>query len=306
MEKYKKHMDINFEYYKIFYFVAKYRNMTKAAAALGSNQPNVSRIIKLLESQLNCRLFIREARGIRLTQEGELLYSHAESAYQLLKNAQDEITRKDSPNCGTAEIGATATALSLFLLHILHDFRLQYPAIKIKIHNHTTPEILKQLTGGRLDFAAITSPFELPPNYLSVKVLDFMEMLVGGTQYKHLCQNPLALTEFPKYPWIGLGRETATYHLYKDFFAKHKIDIEPDMEVETSSLMLPMIENNLGIGFIPESLAAPLLKEKKLVKIRIDCDMPMHSIHIVCDRKKSKNPAADTLYKYITSSPALL
>ena len=78
MEKYKKHMDINFEYYKIFYFVAKYRNMTKAAAALGSNQPNVSRIIKLLESQLNCRLFIREARGIRLTQEGELLYSHAE------------------------------------------------------------------------------------------------------------------------------------------------------------------------------------------------------------------------------------
>ena len=67
-------MDINLEYYKIFYYVAKYRNMTKAAAALGSNQPNVTRIMKLLESQLNCRLFIREARGISLTREGEQLF----------------------------------------------------------------------------------------------------------------------------------------------------------------------------------------------------------------------------------------
>ncbi len=45
-------MDISFEYYKIFYYVAKYRNITKAAAALGGSQPNVTRTMKLLESQL--------------------------------------------------------------------------------------------------------------------------------------------------------------------------------------------------------------------------------------------------------------
>ena len=63
MEKYKIYMDVNFEYYKIFYYVAKYGNITKAAAALGSNQPNVTRIMKLLESQLNCRLFIQIGRA---------------------------------------------------------------------------------------------------------------------------------------------------------------------------------------------------------------------------------------------------
>ena len=66
-------MDINFEYYKIFYYVAKYKNMTKAAAALGSNQPNVTRVMKLLESQLDCQLFIREPRGISWTEQGERL-----------------------------------------------------------------------------------------------------------------------------------------------------------------------------------------------------------------------------------------
>ena len=58
-KKYKINMDINFEYYKIFYFVGKYGNITKAAAALGSNQPNVTRVMKLLETQLNCRLFVK-------------------------------------------------------------------------------------------------------------------------------------------------------------------------------------------------------------------------------------------------------
>lgn len=59
-------MDINFEYYKVFYYAARYRNLTRAAAALGSNQPNVTRIIKLLEAQLGCRLFVREPRGLSL------------------------------------------------------------------------------------------------------------------------------------------------------------------------------------------------------------------------------------------------
>lgn len=298
-------MDINFEYYKIFYYVAKYRNMTKAAVALGSNQPNVTRIIKLLESQLNCRLLVREARGIRLTQEGELLYSHVEPAFQHLLRAQEEIGLQASPTCGTAEIGATATAIHLFLLHVLYDFRVKYPSIRIKIHSHTTPENLKQLISGKLDFAVVTSPFELPKQFSCARVLDFKETLVGGTQYRHLCKTPLALEDFPKYPWIGLGRETATYRLYKDFFTEHNIDIEPDMEVETSGLMLPMIENNLGIGFVPEPLAMPLLKEKKLVNIRTSCDMPTHSIQIVSDRGRCKSLAADTLYKYLKKQSCL-
>ena len=155
-------MDINFEYYKVFYFAAKYGNITKAATALGSNQPNVTRIIKLLETQLNCRLFIRQARGLSMTEEGKILYSHVEIAYSHLLNAQEEICRQDSQRCGTVTIGATETALHLFLLSLLHDFKLEYPAIRIKIYNQSTPETVKQLISGRFDFAVITSPYEMP------------------------------------------------------------------------------------------------------------------------------------------------
>lgn len=294
-------MDINFEHYKIFYFAAKYGNITKAAAALGSNQPNVTRIIKLLEAQMNCRLFIRNARGISLTEEGKILYSHVEIAYRHLLSAQEELCVQDSQKCGTVAIGATETALHLFMLNLLHDFKLKYPAVRIKIYNQSTPETVKQLISGRFDFAVITTPYEVPKSLSSVKVLDFHEILVGGTQYADLCGIPLEPENICKYPLIGLGRESATFRFYKEFFIMRGIDLEPDMEVATSDLMLPLIEKNLGIGFVPERLAQPLLKENKLVRIPLNCDIPGRSIQIVSDKGRGKSLAAETFYNFLKS-----
>lgn len=299
LEVYKRYMDINFEYYKIFYYVAKYENITKAAAVLGSNQPNVTRIMKLLETQLGCRLLIRGARGISLTKEGELLYSHVEIAYKQLLGAQEEIGKQGSFGGGTVEIGATETALHLFLLNALQHFRLEFPEIRIKIHNHTTPETIRHLISGKLDFAVVTSPFALSETVSCNQIMDYEEILAGGTQYRSLSENVLELKELRNHSLIGLGRESATYRLYKDFFIEHGVDYEPDMEVATSDLMLPLIENNFGIGFVPEALALPLLEQGKLVQMQINCRIPKRSIQMIEDRGRGKSLAANTLYKYL-------
>lgn len=299
-------MDINFEYYKIFYYVAKYGNITKAATALGSSQPNVTRIMKLLEAQLNCRLFIREARGITLTEEGQRLYSHVEIAYSHLLNAQEEICRRDAKLGGTVEIGATETAIHLFLLERLRGFKVEYPAIAIKIHNQTTPEIIRHLISGKLDFAVITMPYQTPKGIVCEKVLDYEEILVGGMQYESLSQKLWELKDIKKYSWVGMGSASATYHLYKDFFIAHRIDLEPDMQVETSGLMLPLIESNLGIGFVPQELALPLLEENRLVQIHLNCKTPKRSIQIALDKGRGRSFAADTFYKYLKNSENIM
>ena len=135
----------------------------------------------------------------------------------------------------------------------------------------------------------------------AVKALDFDEILVGGTQYIELCNISLELRDICKYPLLGLGRESATYHFYKEFFITQGIDLEPDMEVATSDLMLPLIEKNLGIGFVPEKLAKPLLAEKKLVQIPFDYNIPSRSIQIISDKKRGKSLTADTFYKFCIS-----
>jgi hypothetical protein len=60
-------MNINFEYYKIFYYVAKYHNFTKAAKVLENSQPNVTRAMNCLEQQMHSTLFVRTNRGVQLT-----------------------------------------------------------------------------------------------------------------------------------------------------------------------------------------------------------------------------------------------
>lgn len=294
-------MDINFEYYKIFYYVAKYKNITKAAGVLNSNQPNVTRIIRLLESRLNCRLFIREPRGLRLTEEGERLYAHVEIACQHLLTAEEEMNCGEKECKGTIEIGVTETALHLFLLQTLHDFKIRYPEIKIKIQNNTTPEILKALISGKLDFAIITTPFQTSSNLCSETMLEFEEILVGGADYADVAEQGLTLKELRAYSLIGLGSGTATHTFYKSLFIEHQTDLELDMEVATSDLILPLIQNNLGIGFVAKALAAPLLQEMKLVQIGLDINVPKREIQMVWDKGRGKSRAADTFCKYLES-----
>ena len=82
---------ITYDYYRIFYFVARYKSFTKAAKMLGNNQPNITRCMNILEQELKCTLFLRSNRGISLTPEGKKLYEHVAIAYEQLQIGEEEI-----------------------------------------------------------------------------------------------------------------------------------------------------------------------------------------------------------------------
>ena len=65
----KTKMDISYDYYRTFYYVAKYKSFTGAAEALLNSQPNITRTMKKLEKELGCTLFVRQRHGIALTPE---------------------------------------------------------------------------------------------------------------------------------------------------------------------------------------------------------------------------------------------
>lgn len=78
-------MNISYEAYRVFYYTAKTRSFTQAANALGNSQPNITRIIKNLERELGCTLFLRNNRHVELTAEGETLYRHVSAAFEQLQ-----------------------------------------------------------------------------------------------------------------------------------------------------------------------------------------------------------------------------
>ncbi|KAI4452425.1 hypothetical protein C823_007007 [Eubacterium plexicaudatum ASF492] len=71
------------------------------------------------------------------------------------------------------------------------------------------------------------------------------------------------------------------------------------MEAMTSDLLIPLIRNNFGIGFVPEMLAHPLLQRQILVHVPLACDLPERKICLVFDKDRARNPVSVELQKYL-------
>ena len=84
-------MDISYDYYRVFYYAARYRSFSRAAEALLSNQPNVTKFMNNLEAQLGCRLFVRSNRGVTLTPEGEKLCEMAKKLLDMAAEIEEKM-----------------------------------------------------------------------------------------------------------------------------------------------------------------------------------------------------------------------
>ena len=84
-------MSVNFEYYKVFYEVAKYGNITMAAKSLFLTQSTVSRSIQHLENELGVRLFERSKKGVVLTDVGSILFYHIAQAYEHISVGEERV-----------------------------------------------------------------------------------------------------------------------------------------------------------------------------------------------------------------------
>lgn len=228
-------MNINFEYYKIFYYVAKYGSLTKAARVLGNSQPNITRAMNCLENEIHCTLFIRTNRGVRLTPEGERLYARVSAAMAQLQRAEEELTESTGLEHGSISIGASETALSIYLLERLKIFHMTYPGIRLKIYNHSTPQAVDAVKNGEIDFAVVTTPTTAKPPLKEVKLQSFREVLIGGKTFTALSSQTLSLWELQNYPLICLGKETMTYEFYHQIFLTHGLELEPDTEAASPS-----------------------------------------------------------------------
>ena len=272
-------MNINYEYYKIFYYAAKNRSFSRTAKVLLTNQPNITRVIKILEGELGCTLFNRMKNGVTLTPEGEILYEHISKAVE----------------SGTVTISVTETALHGVMLPLLNEFHERYPGIKIKLLNHSTPQALTALKSGIANLAVVTTPISTEGSLNFHKLREFRELIICSTKLKDIAKRTLTLEELCSHPIISLNRNTRTYDFYSDFFFQHGIDFQPDIEVATADQIMPLVKSNLGIGLIPE----PMAQSGDVYILKTDEEFPKRSIVLAENADKKLNAAATEIQKMI-------
>ena len=289
-------MYIAYDYYRIFYYVAKYGNVTQAARVLLNNQPNLTRAVKTLESELGCPLFIRSNRGMKLTPEGERLLRHIRIAIENIEAGEAEIIESRNLEKGSVFVAAIEVALHCVLLPVLKKYRSLYPGIKLKISNHSTPQAIDAIKNGFADIAVVTTP-TLPSAMLDeITVRKFREVAVCSSAFSELWGRKVSFEELLSYPLISLGTQTKSYEFYSDFFAGECLRYQPETEAATADQIVPMVKADLGIGFVPEEFLKGI---EGVSVIETEKPLPEREIRVVKRCEQPLGIAAKEMEKLI-------
>ena len=245
-------MDINFELYKVFYYVATTLSFSEAANHLYISQSAVSQSIKTLEKKLNRTLFIRNTKKVSLTPEGELLLRHVEPAMNLIH--QGEIRLNDiEENGGHLRIGASDTICRYFLVPYLEKFHKKYPGVQIKVTNATSIHSVELLESGQVDLIFVNSPNSYLRDVASAhKIRTFRDVFIANHSFEELKDKCITLKQLLQYPILMLDKKSTTSEFLHVFFQKHQLDLVPEIELSSNDLLIDLASIGLGFACIPD------------------------------------------------------
>lgn len=283
---------MNYEYYRVFFSVGRHKNFTRAAKELFSSQPAVTRVIKNMETELGCQLFVRSKNGVSFTRAGQALYDLIEAPCNLLMHADQAFHQSAGWSSETIYIGTTDTALQCFLFHFLEAYRTKYSHINFKIHTGSSSRMISKLKQGEIDLVFNTTPFSNAQALRITPVYELADILVGGTLYQELQGRPHSLKELQNYPFILLSRNMQFRQFCDSFFSRHGVHIEPALEADSSGLLVPLAAHNWGLAFVPEEMAAEGLQKGDILQIELSDTIPRRAVTLVTDPQRPLSGAA--------------
>ena len=278
------------EQYRIFKEVADTGNISGTAKKLYISQSAVSQSVKLLEEELGVRLFSRTSRGVSLTAEGRLLYDYAAKALALLEAGEERLAQTRELLTGELAIGANDTLTKYYLLPFLQAYHKRYPHIRVKICNGTSRKVLELLHTGQVDLAFATAPEDDRP-FVVCTCFDTHQVFVAAPDYDCDFGRVYTLEEMSRFPLILLERTASSRRYLEEFFLRHGLKLEPEIELSSHNLLLSLARIGLGVACVTEELSASSFQRGIIRKIQVEEEIPSRTV-AMCTRRDSEPSAA--------------
>ncbi|MBE6071321.1 MAG: LysR family transcriptional regulator [Clostridium butyricum] len=254
---------MDFKQLNAFLTISKLQSFTKAAESLGYAQSSITTQIKLLESELNVKLFERIGKNITLTHEGKKLLPYAKQMLRLCDDIKNNITTNEIPS-GTLTIGAAESLCVLRLPEILKEYRKLYPGVDISLKFGSCADFRHYLSdniidvafslGVKIDSDEFISQIELPEPMLLLAspghpFINRKEILPNDLE-----NEPLILTE------TGCSYRAAFENILKDAGVKANITLETGSVQAIKQFTM----SGLGISLLPEVAVADEVSSGRL------------------------------------------
>lgn len=253
-----------------FIRVAQFQSFSKAATSLGYSQSAVTVQIRLLEEELQVRLFDRMGKRVTLTGQGHIFLDSAIGIIQDVDKAKMALSGMGEILCGTLNIGTLESLCYARLPGIIRQLRLQHPQVCVQITTGTPEELITKMEQGQVDIIYILDEPLYHNNWC--KMLEQREEMVmvasaklgaafhsGSYRLEELLDRPFYLTERDANYRRLLDRRLATFGR----------SITPVLESSCASFLLRVLEESEGISLLPRFLVEESLKQRKLSVIDV-------------------------------------
>ena len=271
-------MALDWDKLRIFHEVARIRNFSRAAEVMGLSQSAISRQIRALEESLDAPLFHRHARGLILTEQGELLHIATAKVVDRLREAEGVISSSKERPFGPLRVTTTVGFGSHWLVPRLKEFTDLYPEVGLQV----------LLTDEELDLgmrdADIAVRFRAPHQVDLVRRSLFVVHyhLAASPEYLAARGTPQSLSDLDEHDIVVYG-ETAPLGI-RDvnwlMTAGHPAHAPRQPKLRVNNLMgvLLALQADMGIGMLPNYMAPA---ERGLTHILEDVQLPTFPTYLV-------------------------
>ena len=268
--------DQNLNQYKIFYTVARLGNISHAAEELYISQPAISKAISKLEENMDAKLFIRNHRGVTMTNEGTILFEHLKTAFDAIHIGEERIKKINELGIGQIKIGASTTLSRYLLLPHLKEFITKFPHIKIIIECRSSTHTTKLLDENSIDIGLIVKPkgthnFDFYTigeiEYIFVATDTYLENLHLREGQENLSTKELELNLFKCANLMLLDGENITRQYVDSYLKENNIEITHVLEVSNMDLLIEFAKIGLGVACVIKEFVLDDLKSGKITEI---------------------------------------
>ena len=269
-------MDINYELYKVFFYVATTLSFSEASKQLFVSQSAVSQSIKTLEQKLEQSLFVRSTKRVQLTPEGEILLRHIEPAMNLIKRGESQLI-DSAITGGQIRIGASDTICRYFLVPYLERFHKEFPDAHIKVTNQTSTKCVELLENGQVDLIVCNYPNSQLSNFYNCRqIAEFHDVFVANNSFSDLQNRKVSFKELLEHPILMLERKSATSEFLHGFFQQYQLDLVPEIELTSNDLLIDLAKIGLGIAVIPDYCIQNI--PNKLFTVQTEHELPARQL----------------------------